>query len=51
MGVSEIKFIESVKHLVDFFTKPLVEDRFNYHRTELGILHNRKTASCICSLS
>jgi len=37
-GICEIKFIESEKQLVDFFTKPLAKDRFNYLRTELGIL-------------
>jgi len=36
-GICEIKFIESEKQLVDFFTKPLAKDRFNYLRTELGI--------------
>jgi len=37
-GNYEIKFIESKKQLADFFTKPLSKDRFNYLRTELGIL-------------
>ena len=37
-GICEIKFIESEKQLADFFTKPLAKDRFNYLRTELGIL-------------
>ena len=36
--ICEIKFIESEKQLADFFTKPLAKDRFNYLRTELGIL-------------
>jgi len=36
--VCEIKSIEYEKQLADFFTKPLVEDRFNYLRTELDIL-------------
>ena len=37
-GICEIEFIESEKQLADFFTKPLTKDRFNYLRTELGIL-------------
>jgi len=37
-GICEIKFIESEKQLTVFFTKPLAKERFNYLRTELGIL-------------
>ena len=37
-GICEIKFIESEKQLTDFLTKPLAKDKFNYLRTELGIL-------------
>ena len=37
-GVCEIKYIESEKQLTNFFTKPLAKDKFNYLRTELGIL-------------
>ena len=37
-GICEIKFIEFEKQLADFFTRPLAKDRFNYLRTELGIL-------------
>jgi len=37
-GICEMEFIESEKQLADFFTKPLAKDKFNYLRTELGIL-------------
>jgi len=38
-GDFEIQFIEIEKQLVDFFfTKRLARDRFNFLRTELGIL-------------
>ena len=37
-GDCEIHFISSEHQLADFFTKPLAKDRFNWLRTQLGIL-------------
>jgi len=37
-GDCEVQFTETDKELADFFTKPLARDRFNFLRTELGIL-------------
>jgi len=37
-GDCEVQFTETKKQLVDFFTKPLPRDRFNFLRIELGIL-------------
>jgi len=37
-GDCEVQFIEMDKKLADFFTKPLGTNRFNFLRTELGIL-------------
>jgi len=36
-GEIEIKFVKTENQLVDLFTKPLVHDRFNKLRTELGV--------------
>jgi len=37
-GDCEVQFIETDKQLADFITKLLPRDRFNFLRTELGIL-------------
>jgi len=37
-GDIEIMFVKTENQLVDLFTKPLLRDRFNKLRTELGIL-------------
>jgi len=37
-GDCEIQFVVFKKQLVDLFTKPLNKERFNFLRTELGII-------------
>ena len=41
-GDCEIKFVKTKHQLAYFFAKPLVRDRFNELRTELGILDMKK---------
>ena len=47
-GDCEIQFVVSEKQLADLFTKPLNKKRFNFLRTELGII-DLSSVTWICS--
>jgi len=36
----ELIFVDTENQLVDIFTKPLVEDRFNFIKEKLNIIQN-----------